>query len=414
VDNNTITDNTSAGGITMDGGAGNDTYIVKAGDSITDAAGTDTVIASTTFDLSTSATTVENLTLSGIGNINGTGNALDNIITGNAGANVLSGGLGNDTYYVGAGDTVIENVNSGTDTIVSSIDWSLATTSVNVENLTMVGAAVTGTGDAGNNVITGNNNNNIIDGGVGADTMIGGNGNDTYYVDNVGDVVVEGAGKGSGIDTVISSVSYTLSANVENLTLRAGAGNIDGAGNGLANTIIGNEGNNVITGGAASDTLTGGLGSDTFVLNSAATADKITDFTSGTDFMKISMAGIHIGNGDTVLDTTVNAVQTVSASGTTGSNFDAASELVIFTYNAANSTSAQYGTQAAALEIGHAASSFAIGDTRLFVVNDGTSSAMYLFTSNGADATVSANELTLLATLNNAASTTVADYGFVA
>lgn len=410
--NNTITDNTTSGGVALDGGAGNDIYVVKAGDTITDISGIDTVQANFSYDLSISAPTVENLTLTGVGNINGTGNALDNVITGNAGANVLAGGAGNDTYYVGTGDTIIEAVNGGNDTVVSSIDWNLASTSVNVENLTLVGAAISGTGDAGNNTITGNNNNNIIDGGAGADTMIGGRGNDTYYVDNAGDVVVEDAGKAGGNDTVISTVSYTLGDNVETLILAAGAGNINGTGNAGANTIIGNEGNNILMGQAASDTLTGGAGSDTFVMNSAATADKVTDFTSGTDFLKVSMAGISIGNGDTVINGAVTQNTPNGAPGFAG--FDATAELVVFTYNAANTTTAQYGTQAAALEIGNASTSFAAGDTRLFVVDDGTSSAAYLFTSNGADAVVSANELTLLATLNNTASTTVADYGFAA
>ena len=409
--NNTIIDHTTNGGIALDGGAGNDIYVVKAGDTITDISGTDTVQADFSFDLST-CPTIENLTLTGAGNINGTGNALDNIIIGNAGANVLAGGAGNDTYYVGAGDTVIENPNEGIDTIVSSIDWNLATTSQNVENLTLVDGAIRGTGDAGNNTIIGNSNNNIIDGGAGADTMIGGNGNDTYYVDNLGDVVIEGSGRGSGIDTVISKVSYALAANVENLTLAAGAGNINGTGNDLSNIIIGNEGANVLTGGAGADILTGGLGSDTFVMNFATKTDTITDFTSGTDKLAISMAGISIGNGDTVINGAVT--QTVPNGATGYAGFDANAELVVFEYNAANVTSALYGKQAAALEIGYASTSFKAGDTRLFVVDDGTSSAAYLFTSSGADALVSSNELTLLCTMNGCAATKVADYGFVA
>ena len=72
----------------------------------------------------------------------------------------------------------------------------------------------------------------MLDGGAGADTMSGGAGNDTYVVDDAGDVVTEAAGEGT--DTVRARVSYTLGANVENLTL-TGTGAINGTGNALDN-----------------------------------------------------------------------------------------------------------------------------------------------------------------------------------
>ena len=99
---------------------------------------------------------VENLTLTGTAAINGTGNELNNVLTGNSAADTLTGGLGDDTYVVGnAGDVVIENLNEGTDTVQSSVTYTL---SANVENLTLTGtAAINGTGNELNNVITGNN-----------------------------------------------------------------------------------------------------------------------------------------------------------------------------------------------------------------------------------------------------------------
>ncbi|RBB91778.1 hypothetical protein C3E98_045845, partial [Pseudomonas sp. MWU13-2625] len=87
----------------------------------------------------------------------------------------------------------------------------------------------------------GNSGNNILDGGAGADTLIGGAGNDTYIVDNAGDVIIETSTLASEIDSVYSTVSYTLGANVEYLTLQ-GTANINGTGNNLANLITGNSG----------------------------------------------------------------------------------------------------------------------------------------------------------------------------
>src|SRR5204862_59699 len=128
-------------------------------------AGTDLVQSSVTFVL---AANVENLTLTGSSTINGTGNSLDNILTGNSGANVLTGGAGNDTYVVGAGDSVVEGASAGTDTIQSSVTWTLG---ADFENLTLTGSSsVNATGNAGDNVLTSNAGNNILTGGGGIDT----------------------------------------------------------------------------------------------------------------------------------------------------------------------------------------------------------------------------------------------------
>ncbi len=92
---------------------------------------------------------------------------------------------------------------------------------------------------------------------------MGGAGNDTYVVDNIGDVVDEGAG--SGTDLVQAAASFDLSAalgDVENLTL-TGAAAANGTGNGLVNTITGNTGANIIEGKGGADILDGGAGLDT-------------------------------------------------------------------------------------------------------------------------------------------------------
>ncbi|WP_428658857.1 beta strand repeat-containing protein [Reyranella sp.] len=322
----------------MNGGFGNDLYIVdNAGDVAAEVAGgTDTVQASVTHTLSTN---IENLTLTGAAAINGTGNALDNLIVGNAANNVLSGlagddslkgaggadslsggdgndrldggtgadsmdgGFGDDTYIVDNVGDVAGEVAGGVDTVQSSITHTL---SVNLENLTLTGAgAINGTGNAKDNVITGNSGNNVLsgldgndtlNGGAGIDNMNGGFGNDTYIVDNAGDVAAEVAG---GIDTVQSSVSYTLSTNLENLTL-TGAAAINGTGNGLGNVITGNSADNVLSGlggndkfitGGGNDALIGGDGNDTFQFDTPLVADNfvtIVDFTVGADNVALS------------------------------------------------------------------------------------------------------------------------------
>ena len=95
----------------------------------------------------------------------------------------------------------------------------------------------------------------FLNGLAGSDVLIGGSGNDTFVVDQLGDQVIELAG--GGTDTVQSSVTLTLAANVENLTL-TGVDAINGTGNELANVLTGNAGANTLTGGAGNDTLDGG------------------------------------------------------------------------------------------------------------------------------------------------------------
>ena len=263
---------------------GNDTYYVNnAGDTITELAnqGWDTVYSSISYTLPVN---VEALVLQeSAGNANATGNNAYNYLVGNSGNNVLSdggaanqmaGGAGNDTYNVSnAGDVIVENANAGWDMVWSSVSYTLPT---NVEALYLYDSAgnANATGNTGNTYLVGNSHNNILSDGGGAATMSGGAGNDSYYVNNSADVITETANQGT--DSVYASISYTLSANVENLIL-TGTAAINATGNGAGNVLTGNSADNIISDGGSAGvaTMAGGAGNDTYYVNNSA--DVITE-----------------------------------------------------------------------------------------------------------------------------------------
>ncbi len=115
-----------AGADAMHGGMGNDRYIVDdAGDTADetdgyggDAGGFDQVSASVSFTL---GDFIENLTLTGADDINGTGNSLANRIAGNDGANTLDGGAGTDVLTGGLGNDRLIGGN-GIDTLWGGAD----------------------------------------------------------------------------------------------------------------------------------------------------------------------------------------------------------------------------------------------------------------------------------------------------
>ncbi|MEQ1741050.1 MAG: calcium-binding protein [Candidatus Nitrotoga sp.] len=205
-------------------------------------------------------------TLSGIENIYGsfyddtlTGNGNNNYLAGLDGNDLLQGGNGHDSLYGG----------NGHDRLV---------------------------GGLGDDTLNGEDGNDTLNGGIGADTMTGGLGNDSYVVDNNVDILIENPAEGT--DKISSSVTYTLPANVENLTL-TGALAINGTGNDLANVIIGNAAANQLDGGAGNDTLdgglgnnglTGGAGNDSFRFTTTGHVDAITDYNVVNDTIKLENA----------------------------------------------------------------------------------------------------------------------------
>ncbi|MES2634685.1 MAG: putative Ig domain-containing protein [Pseudomonadota bacterium] len=285
-------------GDTLSGGAGNDVYYVNNGnddvieyinegfDTVYTTAGTYNVDKH--VELIIVAGTERGAIDAGGGAQRLVGNAAYNdlrggggndTLDGDAGKDLLDGGTGDDTFYVdNFEDEVVEGAGDGTDVVYStSASWTMG---ANIERLVLAGAgANAATGNASANLMTGNESNNTLkgadgndtliggggadslDGGTGADSMTGGSGDDIYVVGDAGDVVVELAGE--GLDTVRSSIDYTLGATVENLTLTATA--IQGTGNALNNYLTGNAHANTLTASAGNDTLDGGAGSDTLV-----------------------------------------------------------------------------------------------------------------------------------------------------
>lgn len=301
-----------AGNDTLDGGEGNDTLFGGEGDDVlTGGAGVDTAsysdaAAGVTVNLGLTgpqATGAGSDTLSEIENL--TGSAFNDVLTGNAGANLilggaggdrldggagadgLTGGAGDDTYVVDdAGDVITELGGEGTDTVESSISYTLG---AELENLVLTGTAANGTGNdldnsvigndldnllrgyAGNDSLIGNGGNDTLLGGTGTDSLVGGVGNDRldggadgaadtlkggtgddiYVVGEAGEVIEELAGE--GVDRVVSSVNFTLGANLETLELASSARN--GTGNALDNRIVANDARNVLDGGAGIDTV---------------------------------------------------------------------------------------------------------------------------------------------------------------
>jgi Ca2+-binding RTX toxin-like protein len=310
-----------AGRNTLDGGIGNDTYIVQDTDDVvveSAAAGTDTVQSAISYTLGAN---VENLTLTGTANTNGTGNTLNNVITGNGGNNTLDGaggtdtlvgGLGDDTYIVNNAVTVTEGAGAGTDTVRSSITYTLG---ANLENLTLTGSAnINGTGNDANNVITGNSGNNILNGGTGNDSMAGGAGDDIYTI-GIGDTATENLNE--GVDRVNASVSYTLGDHIEHLTLTGNA-SINATGNDLNNTLTGNRGANVLNGGLGADSMVGGLGNDTYFVDNIG--DSITE-TGGTDTVNASISyNLTAGNPNTTGNIVSGNLENLTLTGTDAIN----------------------------------------------------------------------------------------------
>ncbi len=312
------------------GGAGDDTYLWDGtADVITESAteGIDSVLSSTTHALGNN---IENLTLIGTSAVNGTGNALDNVLTGNSARNILTGEEGNDTMIGGRGidttngglgddihvidiaaDVTNENANEGNDTIQSGVTRTLA---VNFENLILTGTgAINATGNASANLLIGNSGVNTLTGAAGNDILQGMGGND-ILTDSGGNGLYDG---GAGTDA--------LTGGANNEMFIGGTGNDTHTTGTGADVIAFNvaDGLDVVNASTAADntvSLGGALSyaglsfskaTNDLVLNVGAT-DKLTfkDWYAGTGNKSVAklqvitedMAGFALGGADPLLN----------------------------------------------------------------------------------------------------------------
>ncbi|MHB8562383.1 MAG: beta strand repeat-containing protein [Acidiferrobacteraceae bacterium] len=215
------------------------------------------------------------------------GGAGNDTLTALAANDTLTGGTGNTQFVIhDATDVVTDPFTSGTNTLLSSVSYVQP---LNVQNLTLTGTAdLTATGNSQSGVLTANRGNDTLIAGTGIDTLVGGAGNDTFVVNNTADVVQQSAT--TGTNTVLSSVSYTLGANLHNLTL-TGSADLTATGNSQSGVLTANRGNDTLVGGqGGAETLQGGAGRDTFVLNRGAGSDTVVAGSGSGDVVQLGQS----------------------------------------------------------------------------------------------------------------------------
>jgi hypothetical protein len=215
----------------------------------------------------------------------------------------LNGGGGHDVLYGGAGGDTLDGGDDA-DTLEGNggEDWLEGGGASD----TLRGGAANDTlnGGDGDDTLEGSSGDDELDGGDDADSMSGGTGNDIYIVDDADDVVTEYAG--GGTDTVDASISYTLSAEVENLAL-IGVGGLNGTGNDRDNVIWGSNYDNLLNGGGGVDAIKGAGGAD--IIDGGTGADSMWGGDGGDIFIVDDAGDVvteAIGEGFDWLQTTVS------------------------------------------------------------------------------------------------------------
>jgi Ca2+-binding RTX toxin-like protein len=448
----------------FEGGSGNDTLLGYGGnDSLSGNGGNDSVNGGAGLD---------NLS-GGDGNDSMLGDAGVDELDGGAGNDTIDGGTDGDEIYGGLGvDSLLGG--EGSDVLISSQyrynydDMSTNTLRGGAGNDDLEGGAAADLlyGDAGSDDLRGGAGNDTMDGGTendtlyganGADSILGGDGDDylaDYNTDGLGNTFRGGNGADDidgddGADKLYGDAGNDdLSGGAGNDSLEGGIENDDLSGGEGVDTLLGQAGNDSLYGDAGNDLVNGGggevnsglyyvvggdvlwgdqqfgsssAGVDKFRLNAPTVANQaidafaglryfntgtlIADFNPASDLIEFTAA--MVGDGNTTLTTAVKD--------TVGGTFSGTSEMTIFRTNVAELFGSQYNMNAfdaadVTAVIGNASAAFTLGAERLFVVDDGTASAIFQFVSSDADALVEINELFLVAVVANNSALVAGDF----
>ena len=300
------------------GGSGADLFIIDSTADVVTVSGShgaDTIQSSVSFTLPTGINT---LVLSGNG-LTGTANASADLIVGSSSgtdtlaasgsaATTLEGGGGNNQFNVtGTRDVVVENNTGVNDLILSTVSYTLAP-NVNALTLSGTGPLLASAGTWGGVLTAASSGTDTLSAGQLVSTLVGGGANDVFVVDNTADVVtVSTAGL---VDTIQSSVSYSLPTNVTKLTF-TGSSAVYGIANGLNDTLTANSGNDTLQAGGGTDELVGGTGADLFMINS--TADIVS--VSGSHGVDTVQSSVTYSLPSSVLDLVLSGTASINGTG---------------------------------------------------------------------------------------------------
>lgn len=447
---------------TLIGGSGGDVYIIDSTtDTITETAGAsgiDEIRTSISFNFGVD--NIELITLTGTGDtfvFGGdsaqriVGNSGGNFLTGFAGADTLEGGDGGDELFGGTDDDRLFG-GTGSDALQGNEGADILDGGEGDDQLDGADGADTLLGEAGNDFLSGGDGpltdlgdqlfggegDDDLRGGPGIDTLNGDNGDDTLYGGSEGDSLFGGAGEDllfgggpfdtginrmagggdgdtyfvsaandlvveseadTGTDRVSSTISYTLTANVEQLELGENGQNLNGTGNSGDNLLVGSSTANILNGAGGADTMRGQNGSDTYIVdNRADVVIEINGTTGGIDTVRSSITYL--------LDQNVENLTLIGANAIDGTGND--SDNVITGNGAANELRGSLGNDTMAGGTGKDTLSGGAGDDSLDGGTGGDSMAggagsdIYTVDSGG-DQVIESTEAGTIDTVNSSA-----------